>query len=106
MKYRAMLEKIGSITQQTIETIHIVGGGSRNTLLNQFTADATGIPVEAGPVEATALGNILVQAMAHGRIVSIDEGRAMVARSFPISRYDPIDPQKWNELSRSTGIFK
>jgi rhamnulokinase len=71
-------------------------------MLNQFTADATGIPVEAGPVEATALGNILVQAIAKGRITSIEEGRAMVARSFPITRYDPMDTLKWNEIFTAT----
>ena len=104
MKYRAMIEKIGSLTHRTIETIHIVGGGSRNAMLNQFTADATGIPVEAGPVEASALGNIIVQAIAEGKISSIEEGRAMVARSFPVRRYDPIDPQKWDEFSRTAAL--
>jgi rhamnulokinase len=102
MKYKDVLEKIISITKQAIETIHIVGGGSQNAMLNQFTADATGIPVEAGPVEATALGNILVQAIAKGRIASIEEGRVMVARSFPITRYDPMDTLKWNEYFTAT----
>ena len=69
--------------------IHVIGGGSRNGLLNQFTADATGRTVVAGPVEATAMGNVLVQALALGEIASLAEGRALVARSFDAHTYQP-----------------
>jgi rhamnulokinase len=97
MKYKSMIGKIISITGRTVETVHIVGGGSRNALLNQFTASATGIPVDAGPVEATALGNILLQAIAKKRLASVSDGRELVRRSFPITRYEPGDILKWNE---------
>jgi len=73
-----------------IDVVHVVGGGCQNGLLCRLTAEATGLPVVAGPVEATALGNILVQARAHGAAPSsLDELRALVARSFPLRRYDP-----------------
>ena len=73
-----------------IDVLHVVGGGSRNELLCQSTADAAGLPVLAGPVEATALGNVLVQARAHGAAPeSLDELRAIVTRSLPQRRYDP-----------------
>ena len=83
LKYRWTIERLESILGTTIRTIHVVGGGSRNALLCQFTADACGRPVHAGPVEATAAGNVLLQAMARGRIGSLADARAVVARSFP-----------------------
>jgi rhamnulokinase len=74
----------------TVSVIHLVGGGSQNSLLCQLTADATGLPVLAGPVEATAIGNVLVQARAHGLVSGdLESLRALVARSFPVVRYDP-----------------
>jgi rhamnulokinase len=70
--------------------VHLVGGGSQITLLCRLTAEATGLPVVAGPVEATAIGNVLVQARAHGLVSGdLEALRALVARSFPVTRYEP-----------------
>jgi rhamnulokinase len=90
LKYRWVIEQIEKLTGQPIDTIHIVGGGSRNALLCQFTADATRRSVQAGPVEATALGNILVQEMAQNRLGSLTELREVVRRSTHIREYEPM----------------
>lgn len=84
--YRNVLEKLETLTGHRIERIHIVGGGSQNTLLNQLAAKATGRIVIAGPVEATAAGNILVQAIGAGVVSSLDEARAIVRRSFQVAQ--------------------
>ncbi|MBN2620176.1 rhamnulokinase, partial [candidate division WOR-3 bacterium] len=97
MSYQCTLDKIRRVQNQSIATIHIVGGGARNALLCQMTANATGIPVVAGPVEATAIGNVLVQAMAAGHIASLNELRAIVRNSFPIKTYSPCDEDIWKE---------
>ncbi len=89
LKYRWVIERIEAILGTQIKTIHIVGGGSKNALLNQFTADCTGRPVVAGPVEATAIGNILLQALAQGKIATLRDARAIVARSFGVTLFDP-----------------
>ncbi|WP_271985180.1 FGGY-family carbohydrate kinase, partial [Pseudoclavibacter terrae] len=79
-----------ALAEHPVSVIHIVGGGSQNTLLCQATADRSGLPVLAGPVEATAMGNLLVQARAHGWVPdSLAEIRSIVARSTQIIRYDP-----------------
>ena len=78
------------------EEIRIVGGGSRNRLLNKFTADATGRTVVAGPVEATALGNIAMQMFATGAVASLAEARAMIDRSFPVERFAPSSSDAWD----------
>ena len=78
------------------EEIRIVGGGSRNRLLNQFTADATGRTVIAGPVEATALGNIAMQMLATGAVSSLAEARAIIERSFPVERFEPVATDRWD----------
>jgi len=88
--YAASLDEIEQLTGRTIRTLHIVGGGSRNLLLNQLAADATGRTVLAGPTEATALGNALLQALAAGRIASIEALRATVRESFPVVSYEPV----------------
>src|SRR5207249_1906470 len=80
-----------------VGAIHIVGGGAQNELLNQLTADACNRPVLAGPVEATAIGNILVQAMATGDVKSLAEARAIVRNSFEVKRYEPKEPKRWDE---------
>ncbi|MDZ7394063.1 MAG: rhamnulokinase [candidate division KSB1 bacterium] len=97
LKYRFLLERIRLITGEQPQVLHIVGGGSRNELLNQFTADATGIPVLAGPVEATAAGNVAIQAMATGQIGSLTEARALIARSFPLKEYRPQESAAWED---------
>ena len=97
LKYRWTIERLEAILGTTIRTIHVVGGGSKNALLCQFTADACGRPVHAGPVEATAIGNILMQAIGRGRLGSLAELRAVVARSFPVTVYEPRDTAAWDE---------
>jgi rhamnulokinase len=90
-KYRLTLERIEKLLGRPLTPLHVVGGGSRNRLLNQFAADATGRPVVAGPVEATAIGNILLQMLATGALSSLAEGREIVRRSFPVEVYAPQD---------------
>ena len=88
-KYREAVEGMNRSLERPIERLHIIGGGSQNRLLNQLTANALGIPVYAGPVEATAIGNILTQAMAEGEIADLGELRRVVARSFKPEIYNP-----------------
>jgi len=97
LAHRYVIEQIKEVSNKNIEEIHIIGGGSLNHLLCQFTADATGLPVHAGPVEATAIGNILVQAMAFGEISSLEELREVVKRSFSLKIYKPRYTEDWNE---------
>jgi rhamnulokinase len=97
LKYRWAIERLERIGGGPIRTVHIVGGGTKNALLNQFTADATGRPVHAGPVEATAIGNILMQALGRGRLGSIADLRAVVARSFPVTVYEPRHTAAWDD---------
>jgi len=89
LRYRTMLECLESISGKRIEVIHIVGGGSRNALLNQFTADACCRPVIAGPVEATVLGNVLMQVRAAREIASLSELRAIVRESCQVQEFEP-----------------
>lgn len=95
--YRTTLAKIEGLTGRTIRKIHIVGGGSQSVLLNQFAADATGRVVLAGPVEATAIGNILVQAIADGKLESLDGVRETVRKSVPIAEFQPSGKPEWND---------
>jgi len=88
-KYRQLLDRLESVTGREIRTIHVIGGGARNELLNQLTADVTGREVLAGPVEATALGNVLVQARAVGELGSFADMRAVSAASVEPIRYEP-----------------
>jgi rhamnulokinase len=89
LRYRWVLDALEELTGRNIETIRVVGGGSRNDLLNQLTADACGRPVVAGPVEATALGNLMIQAIATGRLADIEAGRRAVADSVRRRRFEP-----------------
>jgi rhamnulokinase len=100
LKYRSVLEALESVAGLHFEEIRIVGGGSRNRLLNQFTADATGRTVIAGPVEATALGNIAMQMVATGAVASLAEARQIIERSFPVERFVPVDPERWDAQHR------
>ena len=95
LRYRWVLERLEELHGHHIERIHIVGGGSQNRLLNQLTADACNRPVHAGPVEATAVGNVLVQALGLGLISSVDQGRDLVRRSFPVDTFDPQPDDRW-----------
>lgn len=96
LTYRSTLEKLETMLGRRLEVIHIVGGGARNRLLCQFTADATQQPVLAGPVEATAIGNVLMQALALGEFASLQEARAVVRGSFEMARYEPGHPAPWD----------
>lgn len=95
--YRWVLDRLEALTGQRAEVIHIVGGGSQNGLLNQFTADACNRPVLAGPVEATALGNVLVQAQGAGVLGSLADAREVVRRSFEVRTFAPRQPDSWHE---------
>jgi rhamnulokinase len=97
LKYRLVLDTLEELTGVRVAAIQIIGGGSQNGLLNQFTADATCRPVIAGPVEATALGNVAVQMVATGAVPSIVEARQVIERSFPVQRLEPIAPERWSE---------
>jgi rhamnulokinase len=96
LKYRWVLERLEAVTGQRLEPIHIIGGGTQNQLLNQLTADATGRTVVAGPAEATAAGNLLVQAIGLGHIGSIAEARAVARRSFTPEVYAPQALGDWD----------
>jgi rhamnulokinase len=89
LAYAPTLRQLETLIGHKIETLHIVGGGSRNDLLNQITADAAGVEVVTGPIEATAIGNILIQAFALGRIESLGHLRRIVEKSFPTRRFTP-----------------
>jgi rhamnulokinase len=95
--YRRTLEDLEHATGRGIARLHIVGGGSQSVLLNQFAASASGRPVLAGPVEATALGNVLLQAVTLGHLESLEALRAVVRDSFAIQRYEPRDGAAWEE---------
>ncbi|MDP8225864.1 MAG: rhamnulokinase [Candidatus Lernaella stagnicola] len=98
LKYRFVLEQLRAVTGHEVNRIHVIGGGCQNELLCQFTADATGLPVTAGPVEATAIGNLLVQAMAMGEVESLTELRRVVRESFEMREYAPREPAAWDEV--------
>jgi rhamnulokinase len=100
LKYRVVIDSLEELTGRRFDQIRIVGGGSRNRLLNQFTADATGRTVLAGPVEATALGNIGMQMLATGAVRSVGEARAVIERSFPVERFEPSATDRWDAQYR------
>ena len=89
LAYRAVLETLQALSGRTVDVIHILGGGTQNELLCQMTANASGIPVLAGPIEATVIGNALVQLIALGELSNIAEGRQIVARMGGLKRYEP-----------------
>jgi rhamnulokinase len=95
-KYRAVLESLEELTGRRFDDIRIVGGGARNHLLKQWTADATGRVVTSGPAEATALGNIGLQMIATGAVGSLSEARAVIDRSFPVERFEPRAADRWD----------
>ena len=97
LRYRAVLGWLEELLGHRIETIHIVGGGSKNRLLCQLAADACNRIVVAGPIEATAIGNITMQAVASKELGSIQDARALVRESFPLERYEPRRPLRWDE---------
>lgn len=108
LKYRVVLADLAAITGRSPTTLHIVGGGSQNQLLCQFAADACGIPVIAGPVEATTAGNVLMQGMAAGRIADLAQLRQIVRGSFPLVRYEPDPPSAagWREAAERLSLLQ
>src|SRR4029079_19126540 len=95
-KYRLVLDTLEELTGTAITEVQVVGGGSRNRLLNQFTADATGRSIVAGPVEATALGNIAMQMLATGAVSTLAEARRIIEYSFPADRFEPAAADQWD----------
>jgi len=103
LKYRWTLDEIMHLTGKSINRIHVIGGGSRNQRLCQFTADATGLPVFSGPAEATSIGNIMIQALAMGQVSSVEEIRAIIRESVEIKAYEPVQAAEWD---RAYGRFR
>ena len=98
LKYRKTAESIETLMGRKAKVIHVVGGGTKDKFLSQMTADACGIPVAAGPEEATAIGNLMMQAIAAGEVANLSEARAIVAASFELKRYEPSpDRETWDE---------
>ncbi|MCS7025038.1 MAG: rhamnulokinase [Bryobacteraceae bacterium] len=96
LRYRQVFETLQLVLNRKLTRIHIVGGGSRNHLLNQFVADACGVPVYAGPSEATVIGNILVQAMGARLLRNLEDIRHVVRRSFPVTLFEPQSQASWD----------
>jgi len=107
LKYRYTFEQLQGVLGRKLGRIHIIGGGSLNTLLNRFTAEATGVPVVAGPAEATALGNFMAQLMALGEVGSLSQAREIVIRSFDTVNFQPGTGVGWdNAHGRFLDIMK
>ncbi|HPW76237.1 MAG TPA: FGGY family carbohydrate kinase [Kiritimatiellia bacterium] len=96
LKYRQVNETINRVTGTDTEAVHIVGGGSNNALLNQFTADSVGVPVFAGPKEATAVGNLMVQAVGAGILPDLKAAKSIIRASFPITVFQPQQTDAWD----------
>ncbi|WP_440135160.1 rhamnulokinase [Chitinophaga sancti] len=96
LKYRKVLESLQSLAPFPIQRLHVIGGGSKNTMLNQMTANAIGMPVVSGPTEATAIGNIMMQAKGIGYVNSLAEIRRIVRNSIKQDTYLPKDTAQWN----------
>ena len=101
LRYRLALEQLCAITGTPIREIRVIGGGCRNTVLNRFTADATGCSVRCGPAEAAALGNIAMQLVALGAVGSIQEARELIERSFPVDTFEPSGSGAWDAAYRN-----
>ena len=98
LKYRKTAESIEKLMGRNAKVIHVVGGGTKDKFLSQMTADACGIPVCAGPEEATAIGNLMMQAIAVGEVANLKEAREIVAASFDVQHYTPTSNRElWDE---------
>jgi len=95
-KYKEVVEVLEELTRKEVKILHIIGGGASNNLLNQFTANALDIPIKVGPIEATTIGNILIQAYATGEINDINELRTTVHNSFEIQTFIPQNTKEWD----------
>ena len=96
LKYRFALGQLSEATGKRFSALHVLGGGTKDGLLCRMTADCSGLPVLAGPVEATALGNIVLQLIALGELRDVDEGRALIARTEAVKRFEPGEQNVWN----------
>ena len=99
LKYRVVLGWLEELTGESIEVVHIVGGGSKNTLLDQMTADACRRPVVPGPVEATAMGNLLVQLRTSGELKSLSDIREVIRNSSAVEGYEPACCSEWEDAT-------
>jgi rhamnulokinase len=97
LKYKYVLGLLKNLAPFPIEKLHVIGGGSKNSLLNQWTANSIGIPVVAGPSEATAIGNIMIQAKAAGCVDSLHEMRRIIGESVQLDEFLPQNPEMWTE---------
>jgi rhamnulokinase len=97
LKYRWVITRLEAMRGERVDVLHVVGGGSKNELLDQFASDALGRPVVAGPVEATALGNILMQAVACGDVPSLADARSIVRGSGEMRRFEPREKSPWDD---------
>lgn len=96
LRYRQVLENLHSLSPRPVEVLHVIGGGSRNDLLNQWTANALALPVVAGPSEATAIGNVMIQALAAGTASDVVSMRQLINRSIPLKTFTPQDIEVWD----------
>jgi rhamnulokinase len=96
LMYRQVLGLLEQLAGRRLDTVHIVGGGTQNRMLCQLTAEACNRLVLAGPAEATAIGNIMMQMVASGEVDSIEDARTVIRDSFPVEEYLPADPASWD----------
>jgi rhamnulokinase len=99
-RYASVLRTIETLTKRKIKGVQIIGGGSQNNYLNQATANATGLPVSAGPIEATVIGNVLVQAISNGRFASLTEARQYVAQNVRLQHFKPQVSRAWEDAAQ------
>ena len=97
LRYRTVFNWLKELADFPLEVLHIIGGGAKNALLAQWTSNSLGVPVLTGPTEATAIGNIMMQFKALGKVKDINEMRALIAKATPLDRYEPQDTQTWDE---------
>ena len=105
LKYKHTLSQIELVTGKKIENIHIIGGGAHNRIVNQLTANATVVPVFAGPTEATSIGNIMLQARGLGLVGSVSEIREIVRNSFEVVEYQPNPELDWEKAAERFGVL-
>lgn len=106
LKYKFTIQQIETVTEKPIERLHIIGGGAHNKMMNQLTANAIGIPVFAGPTEATATGNLMMQAKAIGAVKSLTEIREVIKNSFDIIEYLPSPKLDWESAYSRFKLLK
>ncbi|MCA9238043.1 MAG: rhamnulokinase [Planctomycetales bacterium] len=104
LRYRQVFTMLEQLTASRLERVHIVGGGTQNRLLCQMTADACGRPVSAGPIEATAIGNVMMQAIAAGDVADVVEAREVIRRSFDMVQYEPQHTAQWDEAAEKFSL--